>query len=577
MSKLNYSFYLMKFISKKWGLYLSTLVSFSVIISIYIITIISVEDDAKTLVGLDANYATMIESGLVSKPLNLVIVFLSLIPFIVYLAYSIFNSDNSTMLIIFTKQANRSVVIFQRIVIGLAVILMNSFIYWIAFAIVAQKDNVLSTSDSIKWSSSMFVGCFIASIFLFFLTLLIMNFAKILPTLLIVSGLACAFPIITLTLTADTKDIENEYISHLLDEDKLNTARVMTIGPYDEASDRLWDESRAVHNSNVVSSPTIVDHYFHFDYKASEHDYHLGAKRKIPKPKYVQYAKWDSWSAVTSIFNIWTHNKSGQRIRHTWTDTKKLKDIIPLDDKNSILIGDKRYLFFRPTYTTSANIWEEHSWAEHNFMHSINHSNGQIVMSNEKIDSWDSQWQPQSSHTVDVEGAIANYNAFIQSLKTNDAIAHEYKGLSFAEQGALFELLISYYDDKTMQPENIFHSIKNRLDDVTSFKNYSLFGMINAFKIDNYNTGRFSPNKMFPDTYFWKQHVLDYEMFNQYTSFPSNHISQYKTMMTGDDEVFIPHYNEELNAGDYIMVVWLTLFVLIIPISIFAYSRKDFN
>ena len=485
------------------------------------------EDFAEVFYKNDLTAMKDIPSPLTSRPITLIIVFLSMIPFVVYSTWTIFvSTDNSSELVILPRKTSRLSMIIQRFVINVIVLFLNSILALCVFAILGSRAMVMNAEQVVAWRNSMFFGYFIASVIISAITILLSNFFKLITTLITVLCISIAIPLTTIALTAKGEGVTLKRLS----EDS-NTS---LYGNY--------------HADNFHWRPHMGGDGLVLSYDWKPERFNLGAMNPLKEGIYKEYSKWDSWMAISSIFNAFAKNGASARIKGSWTEQKTIGDVFDFNDSNSIEIGGVRY---RKVYGIDLDHFETtYNWKEDNLFRP-------------------SRFQaPQ----------FPNYfNSWLELLKTNDSVASAYKKLPFAYQEFVTRKILGSFDDKTKTLEQKFNIFSSAIDVEEAFDSFSFSPFIAHF--DNENKERILPTKMYPDDVKWKE-KQEYEIHKfiaskkyMSDSFINNQL--FRGVLASNAPAYVKHYNEEYHVGLGIKIIWLITLLSIIPLSAFIYIRKD--
>ena len=543
MTRVNYSFYLLKLISKKWGLVFASLISFLAIFLVYWLSIDQVSEEFKILIEQNPDAKDNVPSGLTSKPICLAIVFISLIPFVVSLIWVIFKSEeDSTNLLIVSKSNSRVSIMIQKFMISVLILFVNSVFSLIVFYIVANKDKILTSSQEVEWIRSMFFGHFIASIIIASVSLLLLNFFKFITTLTMTLTIGTALPIMTIVMAKDAIVPSNSRISSDLEKWE---RPVIDYGESEPKIEASYFGRRAF---EVGTIPKIEKRYF-------------GAAKALEPNLYNKYAKWDSWMAVSSIFNAFSADKSSTFIRNSWTEPKKLKELFEWNDKNSIEINGRRYMIAAtadisdgtPENTTNEGAYSIISYLDYN--------------------------DPKTSQIIhfrrDVDALKLNYERLTQLLKNDDEYANKYRTLPFVSQMDLWDNFIKNADDSSVPIKQIFDDFVSKQTEKKIYDNISLNAFAIAKNFDQKNKSRFTPSSFTPSSFAWN--ALMYVENNQYFGNTSSYIVKKanKGILSSEDIYEEKHYNEPQKPGETLKLIWLIVLIATIPTSIALYIRKD--
>ena len=108
------------------------------------------KDFAEVFYKNDLTAIKNIPSPLTSRPITLIIVFLSMIPFVVYSTWTIFvSTDNSSELVILPRKTSRLSMIVQRFIINVIVLFLNSILALCVFAILGSRAMVMNTEQAV--------------------------------------------------------------------------------------------------------------------------------------------------------------------------------------------------------------------------------------------------------------------------------------------------------------------------------------------------------------------------------------------------------------------------------------------
>lgn len=317
MAKVSYSFYLLRVISKKWGLYAASLISFVVIILIYQSSIKEMNNTYKSnIINITSKSENTIISGLISSNISLIITYLSLVPFIVYLVWIVFKDKNdSSELIILTKDASRLSIILQKFFVSIMIIIINATIMIPAYFIVASKDVIMSSSESSKWAWSMFVGTIIVSIATLSIVIMLSMFLKLIPLFFLTMAISTVVPISSSIMLE--KNNETPWVEVVLAKGENNL--------YSFYND---------HNGSLRHSAI-----------------HIGTNSPIADSEYEKnFHKYDSWTGIQHLFSLFSSENNKNMPRGSWSEEVKMSNIVDFNDSNSIQIGQKRFMpeFFKP-------------------------------------------------------------------------------------------------------------------------------------------------------------------------------------------------------------------------------------
>ena len=549
------------------------LISFASILITYFVMIKDVETkNAFIIAESPMNLHEKILSGLNGNAMALVAVFVSLIPFVVYLTWIIFmETNNSTELVVISRKISRPSMLLQRFVIAISILFLNSLLALIGFAVVANRDNVLTSEDSISWMVSMFFGYFIASICLMSITLLLSNFMKLITLFMTVMAIFIALPVATVVLSSQ-KNVVTEW---RIDDDERNIGAVSTADLKTPDFIRETNKVHEIYNGNIRKQD-------------------FGAVDPLEQTVYKKYSKWDSWMSIASVFNAFSKGKASTHIRDSWTETKTLDSICDFNSKNSINIGGVKYMLSydlkKQSYNSddinnlSSSFWSGDFWLKRIILANSlksKYENGMPIafttdarpVIRELITTAGvSRVSSLQGREIDLDLLKRNYDSIITLLKTNDLYATKYKNLSFVYQSVLIHSLIVTYEDIAIPITQRFDKVIDMIDDKYAFDTFGRFGFINAQIIDNSDNERFTPNKMYPNSTIWNG-LMERELSVTRGREVQNKL--FRNILVSDMPVYEKHYNEEYKPGTSSQIIWLILFLLTIPLSAFIYIRKD--
>ena len=582
MIKVNYGLYLLKIISKKWGLYIAGLISFAVILITYFMMI----KDAESKINFHnydnaLNLDEKILSGLNGNAMALPIVFISLIPFVVYLTWTVFvETNNSTELVVISRKISRPSMLLQRFVIAISILFLNSLLALIAFKVVSTKDNVLNDKDSTSWFVSMFFGYFIASICLMSITLLLSNFMKFISLFMTITAVSLVLPITTVILSSQKNIVTQERLT----DDDWNYGVVNNGG---------------ISDIDFVEGESEIHEIYGADLKVQNY----GAKNELKQTVYKQYSKWDSWMSIASIFNAFSKGKASTHVRDSWTETKSLDSICEFNDENSINIGGIKYMldhshmgnFLKKADESEGGgvtLDDSRSWKWNSIVSSgleakyskiypvylsmIRNSTHQVQRIKNGRPWFNSMGVPIMETIVDESIPVSeiknNYDSLVNFLNTNDTYANKYKSLPFIYQSVLINALMNAWTEKTMTMEQKFDQLISQMDEKYVFDNYDKSGFINAQIIDKMNKSRFVPTRMYPKSEKWNNLTQREIAISEKHSFRTK---IFRNILASNMQVYEKHYNEEYKPGVSSQIIWLILLLLTIPLSAFIYIRKD--
>ena len=480
------------------------------------------EDFAEVFYKNDLTAIKNIPSPLTSRPITLIIVFLSMIPFVVYSTWTIFVSSNkSSELVIIPRKTSRLSMLIQRFIVNTIILFLNSLLALCVFAILGSRALVMNSEQMIAWRNSMFFGYFIASVIISAITLLLSNFLKFITTLIVTLGVSIAFPLATIALTSEKEGVT---LKRLSEDSNANLDGSYQVGDFH------WMED---------------DHDSVMTYNLKHETINLGAMKPLEEGFYKEYSKWDSWMAISSVFNAFGKDEASTYIKGSWTEEKTVADVIDFNDNNSIKIDGIWYRKANPVYTGDNAL------------------------------GWDMDSIFLKDHGPNLECSPSYFNSWLDLLKTNDSIANAYKKLPFVYQEFVTRKIIGSFGDATKTLAQKFYTFSNAIDVDEAFETFGFSQFIRHF--DNANKERFAPAKMYPDDVRWKERQK-YEMHKSLISREHNNFA-YKQLFRGVLSSNMPahakHYNEEYHVEIGIKIIWLIILISIIPLSAFVYIRKD--
>lgn len=482
---------------------MASLISFVVIISVYQPALSEMNKNGPRIQFYPETRSDFI-SGLISSNINLIIVFVSLIPFIVYLVWIIFKDKNdSSELIILTKDEPRISISLQKFVVAIAGLFINTSFLLFAFLILAGQDKIMFPSESYKWAASMFIGAFIVSILMLSIVVILSTFLKIIPLFFVTVSISIVMPMTSVVM------LENNNLTPWLSVPQLKT----------QSQNRMYFNDNGILQQKEIS---------------------IGRGVELPSSLYKEkYHKYDSWTAIQSLFSIFSGDNNKNVPRGTWSDKKRLGELVDFNDSNSIKIGSRRY----------ALLWM-----------GSNHPSRQP----EVRDGY---------HWKEVGPSNQHYSNIFTLLENDDAMANSFKNLPLLYQlSIMHELFIT--DDNTNDTKTFFNKCINRLNPQTYFEgmhgnSFTLFA--DLIEIDNSNKDRFLPNSIEPDSQEWK-------LWRDIAIDGSDRwISNLPHLSSEDDYRYWYRVNEKYGVSKTIIAIWSVIFVLLLPMSVGTYLRKDFK
>ena len=595
MAKVNYSFYLLKLISKKWGLLVTSLISLIAIVVIYSVAFKGAEKNyvSNELWGIK----TFNQSALTQNPMTLAVVFITMIPFVVYLTWVIFvETNNSTELVLLSRNASRVSMIIQRYLMSILILFAQSLIAFIIFKVESLKDLTMSSSETNSWAVSMFFGYFIVSICIMSIALFLSNFMKFITLITTIIALSLAMPVATIVLSSNRNIVTFERLA----DDALNFSGINKKRPDNFGFTDEYEVIAREYETDAGEQTRSYKRIF-IRYDADIDGQKFGAKTPMDKMFYQEYAKWDAWMGVSSIFNVFANGKAKNKLRDSWTEKKQVTNLIKFTDNNSIEIDGKRYMMTYPSHGlkydgTAFQRADNEKFIAHykegtvlarmlNYRYSssvfINDWIRKVLIPEKMVQEQrfgHSVWiklqgkeTKEEIHLEHPENIATNYAEIINLLNTNDVYASKYKSLPFAYQATLLMALINAYDEVTMTAQEKFDAALNLLNEKVVVDNFDKFGFALAQIIDNANKDRFMPNKMYPESEKWNR----LSKRSTYYSGGSLADGKFRGIISSDMSYNEPHYNEEYESGNYIQIILLVFMLMTIPLSAFIYIRKD--
>ena len=556
MARLNYSFYLIKIISKKWGLLLTSLISLVAIYVTYKISMDKTTSDFGYLIhNNDVEAMKNMPSPLTSRPITLAVTFVSIIPFVLYSTWSILVSTNdSSQLVIISKKSTRLSMIIQRIIINIIVLFLNSLLALIVFHIISTKEIIMKPYEAASWRNSMFFGHFIASLILFSIALLLTNFFKFLTTLIIMLSIASAIPVTTISLTAGRETVT---LKRLSEDSNMN---ILVNKESNQRSDFNWQNDLWWKSRNLHFNIDIGKMY-------------IGAFSPKEEDVYKDYSKWDSWMAISSIFNAFVDGKSSINVKGSWTEKTDISNIIPFNEDNSIEIGNIRYI---KVYEHNGVRDDGHNtlsfdWILSQKWEKYHYEQRKDALGNFVINPFTSLPYEDEiiDDTLDWPKFEANFNNLLSLLESDDDVALKYKNLSFAYQEYIMKKMLNSYKDIATNIKQRFNNFVDSIDFKEAFDSFGFSEFVQAF--DKSNKERYLPSSMYPNTREWKE-AQEYEILHTGST-----IDKFRSVVRSNLKVNQKHYNQEYNVGIAIKIIWLIILISMFPISIFIYIRKDFK
>lgn len=515
-------------------------------------------------------YLSQLRTGLVSNPLDLALTFLSLVPFIVFTVWYIFKSslEDGSELVVMSKRIKRWSIVLQRFMITLVIIFVHSLLSFLTLYLVSNKDLLVSSSERLNWSVSMFIGVLISSIAIAAIVIVFSFWLKFTTLFLTTFSVLSILPIISCVMVSQEPNVSpdtfNDYYPYMEVDDKKPAHQTEGTG-YNETHTLSYE---ATFRKELIYGHEPIKHY-----------------------SYIDYAKNDSWAGVIKLFNIFNSNKTSLQPRGSWTDEYNIQEVINANPDSLIDIDGTKYIY-------NDNDFEHKDYQR---------KDGEHVVKTYGLDKWllrDEDYDDPFglgisgilSKEINVQNTLKNVDEFVKLLENNDSIARKYRKLSFAAQQCMFKEIYFNYRDLLKQPLTMFNEMydkfylssdasKNVYDKLIdnqpayAFRqkqtpdghNYLMSinsmakenGFYDAKRLLHSNEGRYMPSSLSPDDNVWHSMI---EI--------NGHPQKLNSL---DKKVYKPHIKEELEVNTWVGIFWLILFLSFIPLSGYLYNRKDFS
>lgn len=390
-------------------------IAFVSIIAILCMFLINVANQNASISDISAEHYSGLNN---SHYLQIAFYILFIMPLACFAVFTQTSGTNQGFeLSLMSKNITRTQIYLCRLLFMVVILASEVFLMTLSLLPALVVDKMMQSGDKLKWIFSNIFGSLIIGISFLGFVMLVSTVLSYKSSLFTSVALPILFPIISVAVYNSKNGEESNGFKLITNQ--YNDAEPMGLYCNSEIEGiNPVIEENVLKFSGVSVMPTKKVWRDSFDaWQIAK-----GMKEYHDSISYKSFASLDQWNAISNYLDIFSSNdnKSGFKYLDA-INTKAINAIYgKVTSWNSVTFGDKTYLLADKGFKTS-----NHPTYEINQYTSVGHVKKDIAYINKVM------------------------NEFIALLKHDDALASEYKQLSFYNQMHWWARVMEYYDDST--------------------------------------------------------------------------------------------------------------------------------